>query len=140
MNRIFVYLDKAIKEVYKEDMDIINDQSLNSVVFRVGLNLNSLLKRDIVYKDYYVDFNFKDKDIEYLDLVIHNRVTHQDLIAIKLTKDPNEIKNDINTIKLITEDLNDLAKHGVLIVLHENCYNCYKLSPNYYKDEDDIIC
>ncbi|MFA7436227.1 MAG: hypothetical protein WC006_07700 [Bacilli bacterium] len=140
MNRIFVYLDKAIKEVYKEDMDIINDQSLNSVVFRVGLNLNSLLKRDIVYKDYYVDFNFKDKDIEYLDLVIHNRVTHQDLIAIKLTKDPNEIKNDIYTIKLITEDLNDLAKHGVLIVLHKDCYNCYKLSPNYYKEEDDIIC
>jgi len=137
MNRVFVYLEKAIKEVYEEDFNIIETQSLNSIVFRLGVYLNSLLKRDIIYRDLYVDYNFRDKDIDYLDLVIHNRITHKDLIVIKLTKDLSEIQDDLNSIKLVTEDLHELSKYGVLIVLHRDFHSCYKLSPRYY-DEDNI--
>ena len=135
MNRIFKYLEKSIKELYHKDSDIIENQSLNSVVFRLGVYLNSFIKRDIIHKDLYVDYNFRDKDIDYLDLVVHNRITHKDLLVIKLTKDPGEISEDIYSIKLVTCNFNELSKYGILIVLGKNSYNCYKLSPRYY-DED----
>lgn len=137
MERLFKYLDRAIKEVYKEDKNILKTQSLNSLVFRLGVYLNNLLKRDFIYRDYYVDYNFKDKDIDYLDLVIHNRIDHKDLIVIKITKDESNIKDDLGSIKLITEDIDELSKSGVLIVLGNEYYNSYKLSPRYYDDSND---
>ena len=124
--------------MYKKDSDLIENHSLNSIVFRLGVYLNSLLTRDILYKELYVDYNFRNKNINYLDLVIHNRITHKDLIVFKFTKDTSNIKEDIEAIKLITSDVGELSKYGVLIVLGKKDYDCYKLSPRFY-NEDLII-
>lgn len=138
MNRIYRYLDKALHELYKYDSKVIKTQSLNSISFRLGLYLNNFLKNDHLYNHLYVDFKFSDNKNNYLDLLIHNRKTKENLLVIKLVKNPNEIKDDLEDIKLITTLEQDKTNYGALIVLFNDNYNTYRLSNRYY-DVDFVL-
>ena len=90
MDGLFRYLDKSLREVYKNDLNILSNQSINSIAFRLGVYLNKLLVSDLNYRKLYVDFKFKNKE-EYLDLVIHNRVTKENIFVISLIKEKSLI-------------------------------------------------
>ena len=132
MDGIFRYLDKSLKEVYSKDLNIIHNQSIKSVAFRLGVYLNKLLVCDLAYRNLYVDYKFKNKE-DYLDLVIHNRRTKDNIFVIHIIKEESLVKDGINKIKLIT-NTNDLTRRGVLIVLHDSYYESFKLSPKHYEE------
>lgn len=130
MDRIFCYLDKALNDLYKNDQEIIETQSLNSITFRLGLYLNIYLKNDHLYNHYFVDYKFYDDKNHLMDLVIHDRKNNSDLLVIKLEKNNQTIKDNLDSIKIIT-NVNP-KNYGALIVLNKDNYNVYKMSSKYY--------
>lgn len=132
MRRIFSYLDIALRKLYDKDKFILDNQSLNSISFRLGIYLNELLKSDLFTNHLEVDFNFEKSSNDYLDLVIHNRKNKDNLLTIKLEKNLNNLRSNLDKLKQIT-NLDRNHNYGVLVVLDSDYYYSYKLSSNYYE-------
>ena len=117
--------EKAKNEFLEKEKDIIkNDTNERTLTQRLAFYLELQLRKNIKYENYSVDceYNRKEEDIKrlkfgkntdkkeiYPDIIVHQRKTKNNLIAIEMKKttsrNTDKIK-DIEKLKALTDEKN----------------------------------
>lgn len=146
IKNIIDLLKEALKEFYNNEYDLIeNDTDERAVTFRLGLYLNERVlkyfyqytvdseynKLDIRPKTVYAEceekmfedckrckLNYKKHTTARPDLIIHKRMSNDNLVCIEIKKDRKDCSNDRKKLRYFTcEHGKYHYRYGILLII-----------------------